>query len=117
MTQSKELGTLVVVVLKARHLHQPSFYKQDPYAQVVLSGQTQKTKADPKGGQHPVWDDEFRFPVLVDAGKDQVNRKLEVSCWKDEQRGEDKLLGQGVIDIESTLKTGEFDGKHHLNLV
>jgi hypothetical protein len=81
MTRSKELGTLVVVVLKARHLHQPPFYKQDPYAQVVLSGQTQRTKPDLKGGQHPVWGGEFRFPVLTDPGK--VNRKLEVSCWKD----------------------------------
>ncbi|KAG0701998.1 hypothetical protein DFH29DRAFT_924185 [Suillus ampliporus] len=99
MSQSKELGTLVVVILKARHLHQPSFYKQDPYAQVAFSG-----------GQHPVWDEEFRFPVLLaDAGKDNVNRKIEVSCWKDEQRADDKLLGKGTVDIESTLKTGEFD--------
>jgi Ca2+-dependent lipid-binding protein len=111
MSQTKELGTLVVVILKARHLHQPSFYKQDPYAQAVLSGQTQRTKPEPKGGQHPVWDEEFRFPVLADPGKDKVNRKLEVSCWKDESRSEDKLLGKGIVDIESTLKTGEFDGK------
>ncbi|KAG2157940.1 C2 domain-containing protein [Suillus bovinus] len=109
MSQSKELGTLVVVILKARHLHQPSFYKQDPYAQATLSGQTQQTKPDPKGGQHPVWDEEFRFPVLVDLGKDKINRKLEVSCWKHEPKSEDKLLGKGIVDIESTLKTGEFD--------
>ncbi|KAG1866904.1 C2 domain-containing protein [Suillus subluteus] len=109
MSQSKEIGTLVVVILKARHLHQPSFYKQDPFAQAVLSGETHRTKPEPKGGQHPVWDEEFRFPVLADPGKDNINRKLEVSCWKDEPRAEDKLLGKGVVDIESTLKTGEFD--------
>ncbi|OJA18147.1 hypothetical protein AZE42_12748 [Rhizopogon vesiculosus] len=94
MTQSKELGTLVVVVRKARHLHQPSFYKQDPYAQAALSGQTQRTKPDLKGGQHPVWGGEFRFPVLVDPGKDQL---------------------LGVVDIESSLGTGEFDGEQLLN--
>ncbi|KAF8442429.1 C2 domain-containing protein, partial [Boletus edulis BED1] len=109
MSQPKEIGTLVVVVLKAQHLHQPSFYKQDPYAQATLSGQIKRTKVDPKGGQRPMWDDELRFPVLADAGKDRVNRILEISCYKDEQRGDDILLGKGTVDIEETLKTGEFD--------
>ncbi|KAH7925481.1 hypothetical protein BV22DRAFT_995360, partial [Leucogyrophana mollusca] len=107
MSKDKELGTLVVVVLKARHLHQPSFYKQDPYAQVAFNGLTKRSKVDPKGGQHPVWDDELRFPVLVDPS--EKNRTIEVSCWKEEPRGEDKLLGQGKVDISETLKTGEFD--------
>ena len=109
MSQQKEIGTLVVVVLKAQHLHQPSFYKQNPYAQASLSGLKKRTKVDPKGGQHPVWDDELRFPVLADVGKDKVNRILEVSCYKDEQRGDDVLLGKGTVDIEETLKIGEFD--------
>ena len=110
MSQPKEIGILVVVVLKAQHLHQPSFYKQDPYAQASLSGLKKRTKVDPKGGQHPVWDDELRFLVLADPGKDKVNRILEVTCYKNEQRGDDVLLGKGTVDIEETLKTGEFDG-------
>lgn len=110
MSQQKEIGTLVVVVLKAQHLHQPSFYKQDPYVQASLSGLTKRTKIALKGGQHPVWDDELRFTVLTDVGKDRANRILEVACYKDEQRGEDVLLGKGTVDIEETLKTGEFDG-------
>ncbi|KIJ14256.1 hypothetical protein PAXINDRAFT_79478, partial [Paxillus involutus ATCC 200175] len=109
MSKPLEIGTLVVVVLKARHLHQPSFYKQNPYAQASLSGLTKRSKVDQKGGQHPVWDDELRFPVLADVGKDKANRILEVGCYKDEQRGEDILLGKGTVNIEETLKTGEFD--------
>jgi Ca2+-dependent lipid-binding protein len=36
---SKELGTLVVVVLKARNLmDKNSFSKQDPYAKLILNG-------------------------------------------------------------------------------
>lgn len=112
MSQQKEIGTLVVVVLKAQHLHQPSFYKQNPYAQATLSGLKRRTKTAPKGGQHPVWDDELRFPVLADTGKDKANRILDITCYKDEQRGEDVLLGKGTVDIEETLKTGEFDGTH-----
>ncbi|KAI6039821.1 C2 domain-containing protein, partial [Pisolithus marmoratus] len=109
MSQPKQIGTLVVVVLKARHLHQPSFYKQDPYAQVTLCGQTKKTNVAPKGGQHPEWDDEFRFPVYADPGKDRENRVLEVACYKQETKAEDVLLGRGTVDIEETLKAGEYD--------
>jgi len=111
MSKSKEIGTLVVVVLKAQHLHQPSFYKQDPYAQVSLSGLTEKTKVASKGGQHPLFDDEFRFPVYADEGQDRKNRLLEVACYKQETKGDDVLLGKGSMDIEETLKTGEFDGR------
>lgn len=47
---SNEIGTLIVVVLKAQNLHDKhSFYKQDVYAQVVLNGVTKKTPVDARG--------------------------------------------------------------------
>ncbi|KAK0204712.1 hypothetical protein DFS33DRAFT_684255 [Desarmillaria ectypa] len=103
-----ELGTLIIVVLKARNLiDKHSFYKQDVYSQLAINGTTKKTEVDVKGGQHPVWDAEIRFPVMkVTADK---YRKLELSCWSKEPRT-DELLGQAKIDISETLKTGEFDG-------
>lgn len=105
---SKELGTLVVVVLKAKNLHdRHSFYKQDPYAKITLNGKSFKTDADPKGGQHPEWDAEFRFPVF--AAKSDSSRQLEVACWRAESR-EDEEIGKGKVDISDTLRSGEFDG-------
>ncbi|KAG7451079.1 uncharacterized protein BT62DRAFT_827909, partial [Guyanagaster necrorhizus] len=65
-----------------------------------------KTEVDIKGGQHPVWDAEIRFPVM--KGTADKYRKLELSCWSKEPRT-DELLGQAKIDISETLKTGEFD--------
>ena len=107
---SNELGTLVVVVLKARNLlDKHSFYQQDVFAQVTLQGKTQKTKIDVKGGQHPVWDEELRFPVF-DQGKKGM--MMEVSCWSKEPRSDD-LVGKGELDISETLRTGEFDGQFH----
>lgn len=109
---SKELGTLAVVVLKAKNLHdRHSFYKQDPYAKITLNGKSFKTDADPKGGQHPEWDAEFRFPVF--ATKSDSSRQLEVACWRAEPRG-DEEIGKGKIDISDTLRTGEFDGEFGL---
>ena len=105
---SKELGTLVIVVLKAQHLiDNHTFYKQDPYAKLSLSGATKQTPVDPKGGQHPVWDAELRFPISKDPSKS--NRTLTISVFSEEKK-EDQLLGEGSVDITDTLNSGEFDG-------
>lgn len=112
---SKELGTLVVVVLKARNLlDKHSFYKQDVYAQITLQGVTKKTKVEVKGGQHPVWDEELRFPVNEKTGKDGMT--MEVSCWSKEPRSDD-MVGKGELDITETLRTGEFDGEYLVSKV
>ena len=108
MSKEHILGTLVVVVLKAQHLiDNHTFYKQDPYAKLSLSGATKQTPPDPKGGQHPVWDAEFRFPISKDASKS--NRTLAISVFSEEKK-EDELLGEGSVDVTDTLKSGEFDG-------
>ena len=55
---SEVIGTLIVVVLKARNLRDKhSFSKQDPFAKVAISGIAQQTKIDKRGGQHPLWDE------------------------------------------------------------
>ena len=108
---SKEIGTLVVVVLKARNLRDKhTIHKQDVYAQATLNKTTKKTKTDVRGGQHPVWDEELRFPIFK-AVSDE-SRKLEVACYSKEPR-QDDLIGIGSVDISETLKTGEFDGEQH----
>ena len=105
---TNDLGTLVIVVLKARNLpDKHSFYKQDVFAQVQLQETTKKTQTDVKGGQHPVWDEELRLPIAAKSTPE--TRTLHVSCWSVEPRNPD-LIGKGKVDISETLKTGEFDG-------
>lgn len=105
---SKEIGTLIVVVLKARNLRDKhTITKQDVYTQASLNKVEKKTATDVKGGQHPVWDEELRFPI-VKAANDET-RKLEVAIYSKEPR-QDDLVGKGSVDIAETLKTGEFDG-------
>ncbi|KAF8207120.1 C2 domain-containing protein, partial [Mycena galopus ATCC 62051] len=119
---SEELGTLgelfvycfyiqsnvipVIVVLKAKDLNDKYFWKQDVFAQVGLNGETKRTKVDVKGGQHPMWDEEIRLPIMKGTG--DKFRKLDVSCWAKEPKKEDNI-GQGSVDLTETLKTGEFD--------
>lgn len=71
-------------------------------------GVTKRTKVDVKGGQHPVWDEEIRLPVMKSSA--DKYRKLEVSCFAKEHRSDD-ILGKGTVDISETLRTGEFDGE------
>ncbi|KAF8972126.1 hypothetical protein BDZ97DRAFT_1783276 [Flammula alnicola] len=102
-----ELGTLIVVLLKARNLNDKhSFYKSDVFAQATLNGAQKRTHVDAKGGQHPEWDGEVRFPILKSTAA--KHRKMEVACYSQEPRSED-LMGKGIVDITETLRTGEFD--------
>ena len=106
---SSELGTLVVVVLKARNLRDKhTIHKQDVFTQATLGDIVKKTAVDIRGGQHPVWDEELRFSIAKEAS--DKTRKLEVCCYSKEPR-QDELVGRGTVDITETLKTGEFDGK------
>ncbi|WVQ79745.1 hypothetical protein IAT38_001845 [Cryptococcus sp. DSM 104549] len=66
--EAKELGTLIVVVGKARNLPNKSrFGKQDPFCVVTIGDEKHKTKAIKRGGQHPEWDEEFRFAIFEDV--------------------------------------------------
>jgi len=62
------LGTLVVVVFKARNLvNKTRIGKQDPFCSVSISSDKKRTKTVKKGGQAPEWDDELRFEIWQDA--------------------------------------------------
>lgn len=72
-----------------------------------ILGIQKRTHVDIKGGQRPEWDGEVRFTIV--KHKAEKYRNLEVACYSQEPRSED-LMGQGVVDITETLRTGEFDG-------
>jgi C2 domain len=50
-----EIGTLVVVVDRAKNLPNRKSTKQDPYCQGRLGKTCNKTKTDKRGGQTPRW--------------------------------------------------------------
>ncbi|GJJ11258.1 hypothetical protein Clacol_005490 [Clathrus columnatus] len=108
LNNSKNLKLFISIsILALRHLKDShTFYKQDPYAVIELNGEKHQTKVEPKGGQHPVWDDEFRLDVYNTTSAS--DRKLKVSVFSKEYR-EDELIGEAEIDIGETLKKGEFD--------
>lgn len=104
------IGTLVVVVLKARNLPNPGLYKQSPYCLVRLGGGGKTTQPDPKGGQHPVWDAELHFPLYESSLRQDVGRILKVTCYAPSGGKVDDPLGSGEVSIEDCVRVGEFDG-------
>jgi hypothetical protein len=150
----RKLGTLVVVVLRAvsapsllstacpshrlipqRNLpNKQRIGKQDPYCTVTHGSEQKRTKIDKKGGQHPRWDEEFRFEIWEDMA-DEMGRQMTasggvlpnktiesvakkstkgsksiaISVYADDPKDPD-LIGDAVVDITGTLKHGEFDG-------
>ncbi|TKY86883.1 hypothetical protein EX895_004171 [Sporisorium graminicola] len=131
-------GTLVCVVLKARNLpNKKSIGKQDPYTVLSMGQEQQKTKPDKRGGQHPTWDEQLHFEIYEDmedaltsaatngsgsgsgskatsassaaATKPKGGKKvLKVACYADDSK-EPEFIGEGIVDLTDTLKTGEFD--------
>ncbi|GAA6016813.1 hypothetical protein JCM11491_001815 [Sporobolomyces phaffii] len=63
--QDRLLGTLVVIVLRAKNLpNRVRIGKQNPYATVTYGLHKKRTETIERGGQQPTWDAEFRFEIL-----------------------------------------------------
>ncbi|BGP17786.1 hypothetical protein JCM10213_001712 [Rhodosporidiobolus nylandii] len=144
--QDRILGTLVVIVLRAKNLpNRVRIGKQNPYATISYGLHKKRTETIPRGGQQPEWDAEFRFEILREGlgGEEQSkaegavvnaaggvgpalpakegqalapqttvygsgNRVLRIACWADDAR-EPKLIGEGELNIEETIRKGKFD--------
>lgn len=131
----REIGTLIVIVLKARHLpNKRHIGKQAPYCAVIFNGDKRRTKTIHRGGQHPEWDEEIRFTLFEDletehapgsgdspppvppknadatprAKKIKGGTMLSLACFADDQR-EPELIGETTVDLTEVLTKGETD--------
>ncbi|GAA6016656.1 hypothetical protein JCM8202_006119 [Rhodotorula sphaerocarpa] len=121
-----EIGLLVVVVLKAQHLHDPHhFSKQDPFVEVEVSNSERaRTRVNPDGGQQPAWDEEFRIPVFAVAG--ETEQFLHVRAMRQEREGDDELIGEAKVLLDGSWteydewvavkQDGKYRGEVYLEL-
>ncbi|GAA5958948.1 hypothetical protein JCM3765_000781 [Sporobolomyces pararoseus] len=149
--QDRLLGTLIVIVLRAKNLpNRVRIGKQNPYATVTYGLHKKRTETIERGGQQPTWDAEFRFEILKEefenehleaGGAAHVDKKggvlpmstkdagaglaklekprptvtvgdgrriLKLACWADDNR-DPRLIGEGELNIEDTIRKGKFD--------
>ncbi|GAA5947272.1 hypothetical protein JCM3765_001599 [Sporobolomyces pararoseus] len=110
----RELGLLILVILKAQHLPDPhKFSKQDPFVIAELGEgenvQTVRTQTDRGGGQHPLWDEEFRMKLYEEEGKTEGQRLSLKVMRKEGTRAKDQeLIGEGSVLVDGK-SWREFD--------
>lgn len=99
-----------------------------------MNEEKRRTKAIKRGGQHPEWDEEFRF-TLYEAIEDELARNsqstdsppplppkksrtpknikggtsMRLQCYADDPREPD-LIGEAMVDLTEVLTKGETDG-------
>ena len=105
--------------------------KQDPYCSVDFNGNTRRTKAIKRGGQHPEWDEEIRFTLYEaesnttadpnnpppppkkhderDVPNVQGGKHMTLACWADYLR-DPEFIGETKVDLTEVLTKGETDG-------
>lgn len=95
---------------------------QDPPSPPGAGEVALSTRADERGGQHPEWDAELRFPIysLPPSGQaEEAERRLRVEVWAHVPgltKKPDELLGEGSVDVEGAVKKGEMNRKSSLIL-
>ncbi|KAF2236370.1 hypothetical protein EV356DRAFT_574984 [Viridothelium virens] len=108
----EEIGTLVVVVDRAKNLpNRKTMGKQDPYCAARLGKEAKKTETDIRGGQTPKWDQELRF--TVHDSPDYYS--LKVSVFNDDKRTD--LIGETWVSLGEVVVSGGGKGDkwHNLN--
>lgn len=131
---SREIGTLIVVVLKAKNLpNKRHIGKQAPYCLITHNDHKRRTRVIKRGGQHPEWDEEFRFTIYEDmeaeipksATRDELPPPLppkrskgpkkikggclmKLQCYADDIRDPD-FIGETLVDLTEALTKGETD--------
>lgn len=101
---------------------------------MTLNEEKRRTKVIKRGGQHPEWDEEFRFAILEDVEAGLVRSApgsntpppvppkkkgpkrikggnfMRLQCYADDARDPD-FIGEALVDLTEVLTKGETDGK------
>ncbi|PRT55716.1 Ingression protein fic1 [Wickerhamiella sorbophila] len=106
LPEPTEVGTLIVVVMKAKNLHNKrALSKQNPFCSVRVATSAHKTKTIDRGGQCPSWDQEMRFNIF--EGSEFECLKLSVF---DQNRSTADIVGDAVIPLKPAFEARVRDG-------
>lgn len=113
--EEEVLGTLIVVVMKAKNLHNKrAISKQNPFVSVRIGSVAKRTPVLVRGGQTPVWDHESRFKIRSDD--DHSALKL---CVFDQVGSNVDIIGESVVPLAAALNSPPrkgFDSWHQIRL-
>lgn len=89
-----------------------SIGKQDPYAELSVGDDTQRTRPDKRGGQHPLWDEQLHFEIYDGmqnalAPDGASGHALGIACFALDK--ESDVIGEGTLALDHVLQHGEHD--------
>lgn len=79
-----------------------SFSKMDPYIRFQLEKTQQISKTIVKGGKTPKWNEHFDFLVTE-------SDKIDISVVDAEESAKDRIVGSGVLLVETLVATNVFN--------
>jgi Ca2+-dependent lipid-binding protein len=79
-----------------------NFGKMDPFCQIVLGKQKQRTKTANDAGKNPVWKDLFTF-------KRTDEEKIKIEVWEEDTIGNNDLVGDAFLNLTAaTSRKGKY---------
>lgn len=100
------VGTLIIIVLKAKNLHnRRAISKQNPFCSVRINKHHDRTETLVRGGQTPEWDHECRFNLT----SEDLGSKLKV-CVFDQDGNNTQIIGDVEVPIQPALKASIKEG-------
>ncbi|CAI2162987.1 16414_t:CDS:2 [Funneliformis geosporum] len=110
MSETKKLGELVVVAIRAKNLATRDVIgKGDPFVTFRINEEAKRIKAEKRGGQHPEWDEEVRFDLLDIPN----SKRMKIQVFNEDKR-DPILIGDSLIDLSQVLEKGEWDDWHEI---
>ncbi|KAG8990499.1 hypothetical protein FRB94_013344 [Tulasnella sp. JGI-2019a] len=106
-TLGRKIGTINVVVLKARILpNKQGLRKQCSYCVLELNGETRRINVVNDVGDYIEWNEELQFPIYEGANDEKV---ITLSCHA-EDPVQPTLIGERNVSLNNAFLSGKSDG-------
>ena len=93
-----------LTVVSAKDLQKmDTFGKDDPYCQVTVAGDVQRTRTIEDGGSSPLWEEVLDFDLEVPRVP-----KVEVRCFDEDKGSADDEIGSAVLNLSSEPSTSPW---------
>lgn len=96
-------GTLIVKPICAKLLRDTDFIsRMDPYCEVVMGGQRQRTATSPEAGKSPIWHDSLVF-------KRTTEDTIQICVYDYDSNSRDDLVAEGSLPIARVLSIPNWE--------
>ena len=98
-----QTGTLIIRPICAKLIRDTeTFGKMDPYCQITLGSQIQKTRVADNAGKFPNWQEQLVF-------KKTMEDIIAIAVWDQDTISADNIIGEGTVTIQRVISTPNWE--------